>query len=365
MVHTDPRLDFGRWLRIPGPTPLPPAVREALGREMLPHRAGDLLDVISRIASRLKHVHRTVQPVYFWPGTGSAGWEIAIVNLLSPGDKVVVTVSGDFGVRWALVAEKLGLSVERVTVKWGQPVTPDLLEQAIERAGKVKAVLITHNETSTGTTNPLPDLANVAHKAGAYVLVDAVSSAGAIPLEFDAWNLDWAVSGTQKAWMCPPGLIITAVSERALAAAEDAGYPRFFFDVRSNAAALRDGVTPTTAPESMLFALDAALRMMIDEGIDEIWARHARLGDLVRSRLSDVGLPLLADPAFASNSITAFYPPDGLTSHEFKKRVADHSGVELALGQGDYTGKILRLGHMGWVEAPELEATLDSIAAVT
>lgn len=362
--HSDPRLDYGRWLRIPGPTPLPPAVREALGREMLPHRAGNLLDVIGRVAENLKLFHKTEQPVFFWPGTGSAGWEIALVNMLSPGDQVVVTVGGSFGLRWAQVSESLGLKVERAEVEWGQIVTSELLSDAISRVDNVKAVLITHNETSTGVTNPLPELAEVARRAGAFVLVDAVSSAGALPIEFDAWGIDWLVSGTQKAWMCPPGLAIAAVSERALAAADHAGYPRFFWDVRSNAKALAAGVTPSTAPETLLFALDAALTMMVDEGVEEVWARHARLGKLVRAGMADMGLKMLADQTHASDSITAFFPPNGGSSSEFKDSLAARTGVELAVGQGDYADRILRLGHMGWVEEPEIEATLEAIGSM-
>jgi aspartate aminotransferase-like enzyme len=227
----------------------------------------------------------------------------------------------------------------------------------------VKAVLITHNETSTGVTNPLADLAHVARVAGALVLVDAVSSAGAIDIRFDEWDLDWVVSGTQKAWMCPPGLAIAAVSDRALAAADSAGYPRYFWDVRSNVEAMSRGVTPSTAPETMIFALDAALGMMIEEGVDGVMARHAQLGELVRTGVSKLGLDLLADPGYASNSITAFYPPDHGSALAFKDRVAASSGVELAVGQGEYTDRILRLGHMGWVEAPELEATIEAIAS--
>jgi aspartate aminotransferase-like enzyme len=359
----DPRLDYGRWLRIPGPTPLPPAVREALGREMVPHHSGSLLDSIARVQENLKVMHRTAQHSLFWCGTGSSGWEIAIVNSLSPGDKVVATVGGDFGVRWAQVAERLGLEVERCTVEWGQAVTAHELQEAIDRAGNVKAVLITHNETSTGVTNPLADLAHVARAAGALVLVDAVSSAGAIDIRFDEWDLDWVVSGTQKAWMCPPGLAIAAVSDRALAAADSAGYPRYFWDVRSNVEAMSRGVTPSTAPETMIFALDAALGMMIEEGVDGVMARHAQLGELVRTGVSRLGLDLLADPGYASNSITAFYPPDHGSALAFKDRVAASSGVELAVGQGEYTDRILRLGHMGWVEAPELEATIEAIAS--
>ena len=365
MTVLDPRLEYGRWLRIPGPTPLPPEVREALGREMLPHRDRDLMEIIARIESGLQTMHGTDQPVLFWPGTGSSGWEISIVNLLSPGDRVVVTVSGSFGARWADISEKLGLDVVRASVPWGEPVLPEYLGDVIDQSGDVKAVMITHNETSTGVTNPLAELAAVAKAAGAWVLVDAVSSAGALPLEVGKWHLDWVISGTQKAWMCPPGLTIGAVSEAALAAAEHAGYPRFFYDVRANVAALKTGgSTPTTAPESMLFALDAALQLMLAEGMDAIIARHERMGELVRSGLQELGLRLMAKPGYASNTITAFYAPEEVTAPEFKVKVREHSGVELATGQGDYAETVLRIGHMGWVEAPELEATLESIAAV-
>jgi aspartate aminotransferase-like enzyme len=256
-----------------------------------------------------------------------------------------------------------GLRVTRAAAPWGKAVTPEMLEEAVARAGDVKAVLITHNETSTGVTNPLKELAEVAHRANALVLVDGVSSAGGLPIEFDNWGLDWLVSGTQKAWMCPPGLTIAAVSERALAAAETAGYHRFFWDLRSNIAALKQGVTPSTAPESLLFALDAALQMMLDEGVEAVWARHARLGQLVRDGLTNLGLEIFGDPAYASDTITAFYPPDHGDSMEFKTRIALESGVELATGQGQFANALNRFGHMGWVEAPELEATLEAIGA--
>src|SRR5690348_5776197 len=194
---TDPRLSEGRWLRIPGPTVVPPRVLAAMSREMIPHRGPDMKRLFGGILKKAKAVHETRQHVLVWPGTGSAGWEAAIVNLLSPGDRVVATVCGDFGRRFAAVGRRFGLDVETVDVPDGHAITPEAFASAIDEAGPVKAVFITHNETSTGVTNPLPELAQIARGVGALVIVDAVSSAGAMPIRVDDWDLDWVLSGTQ------------------------------------------------------------------------------------------------------------------------------------------------------------------------
>ncbi|HEU0164081.1 MAG TPA: aminotransferase class V-fold PLP-dependent enzyme, partial [Thermomicrobiales bacterium] len=292
------------------------------------------------------------------------GWEASIVNLLSPGDRIVVTVTGDFGDRYAKTAAKLGLEVFRLDVEWGTAVTAEMLARAFDEHGPFKAAFITHNETSTGLTNPLPELAKVARENDALVVVDAVSSAAAIPLKVDEWDLDWVLSGSQKAWMCPPGLMISAVSDRAMAASEKTGFPRFFWDVQTMAAATAARTTPVTPALSLLYGLDAALIAMLDEGMEQIWARHARLGDVVRKGLTEIGLELLADPAYASDSITAFRPPAGVTSTEFHDRLRATSGIEIAIGQGHLAQSLLRLGHMGYVEQPELDATLEAIAKI-
>lgn len=361
---SDPRLSNGRWLRIPGPTVLHPSVVAAMQGDMVPHRSPEAAALVGRIAENLKVAHRTEQGVYVWSGTGSAGWEASIVNLLSPDDRIVVTVTGDFGDRYAKTAKTFGIDVYRLEVEWGQAVTAEMLEQAFADHGPFKAAFITHNETSTGLTNPLPALARVARANNALVVVDAVSSAAALPLEVDEWDLDWVLSGVQKAWMCPPGLMVSAVSARAMAAAEQATFPRFFWDVRAMAASTANLTTPTTPALSLLYGLDAALIAMLDEGMEDIWLRHARLGDHVRSGLQDAGLRLLADPAYYSDSITAFFAPDGMTATEFHDRLRAESGIEIAIGQGHLAGSILRIGHMGYVEQPELDATIEAIAAV-
>ena len=355
-------LDRGRWLRIPGPTPLHPAVSAALQREMIPHRGPAMRSLLDALLQKARSVHCTDDHVFVWPGTGSAGWEAAIVNLLSPGDRVVATVCGDFGDRFASLGEHFGLEVDRVSVPWGHAVTGGLLSEALAATADVKAVFVTHNETSTGVTNPLPELARVAREAGALVIVDAVSGAAGLPLRMDEWGLDWVISGSQKAWMCPPGLMIAGVSARALAAAERGGYPRYFWDVRSMRRSVASGSTPSTPPLSLLFALDAALDAILEEGIDQVWERHARLGALVREGVAGLGLELFADPAFASNTVTAFRPPAGVTASTLRDRVRGESGIEFAVGQGAYTEVVNRIGHMGWVGAPELKATIAAIA---
>lgn len=363
IVARDARLSQGRWLRIPGPTVVHPDAVRAQTRDMIPHRGSLATTFYGSLLEKVRAVHRTEGAVLIWSGSGSAGWEAAITNLLSPGDIVVATVCGAFGDRFASIGTRFGLDVRRVEVPWGKAIPVDQFADALAGASGARAVFITHNETSTGVTNPIPELAAVARRVGALVIVDAVSSAAALPLEVDAWELDFVLSGSQKAWMCPPGLMLAAVSERAFAAAERSGYARFFWDIDAMRSAAEGGSTATTAPLSLLFALDAAVEAMLAEGIDGVWRRHHRLGSLVRQGITTLGLDLLAERAVASDSITAFRPPSGMTSSELRDRVSDLSGIEIAVGQGAQTESINRIGHMGWVHEPELEATMDALEA--
>ena len=217
--------------RLPGPTPLPPQVLAALGRDMIPHRGPAFRALYGEILELAREVHRTEGEVLTWAATGSAGWEVAVVNLLSPGDPVLVAVNGNFGERFARVAGRLGIDVQRLDVPWGEPVLPGQVRSALEAHPDVRAVFLVHNETSTGVTNPLRELAAVVRDHGALVVVDAVSAAGALPLEVDAWGIDFVFSGSQKAWMCPPGLLIVAAGPRAWDAHQRSTYPRFFWDM--------------------------------------------------------------------------------------------------------------------------------------
>lgn len=364
VVENDARLSKGRWLRIPGPTVVHPDAVIAQTRDMVPHRGPLMTSIMRELFVKLKAAHRTQAHVLVWPGSGSAGWEAGITNLLSPGDRVVATVCGSFGDRWASIGKHFGLDVHRVEVDWGQAVTPEHFEQALTEVGDVKAVFITHNETSTGVTNPLRELAALGRRAGALVLVDAVSSAGAMPLETDEWDLDWVLSGSQKAWMCPPGLMLAAVSDRALRASQRSGFARFFWDIGEMAKAADSAATVTTPPLSLLFALHAAVDAVLAEGLDAVWSRHERLGRSVRSALADLGLDVMAAHGFESSSVTAFSSPAGMSASELQRRIADRSGIHIAVGQGPYAGTVNRIGHMGWVEQPELDATIEALRGV-
>lgn len=362
---TDPRLSQGRWLRIPGPTVVHPRAVEAQTRDMIAHRGPEMSAFMEELRNKARSAHCTESEVLIWAGSGSAGWETGIVNLLQPGDKVVATVGGSFGERFAHVGRTYGVDVREVVVEWGQAVSPERWETALDEAGDgLKAVFITHNETSTGVTNPLRELAALARARGALVLVDAVSSAGAIPLEVDAWDLDWVFSGVQKAWMCPPGLMVAAVSERAMHAARANPRPRFYFDLGTMARAAAEGSTATTPAISLLYALDAALDVMLDEGMPQVWARHERLGRFVRDGLASLGLEVLAQPGYESASVTAFRAPEGMTSSELQRRISDATGIVIATGQGPQSTTHNRIGHMGWAEEPELQATLEAIGSL-
>ena len=356
--------DFERLnFRLPGPTPLPPAVREAMRRPMIHHRGPLLKRFYVDLLAKLRQIHRTEHDVLVWPGSGSAGWEAAIVNLLSPGDAVLATVIGDFGDRWAKAAARLGLDVRRLDCPWGQALTVEELSEALERNPDVKAVFLTHNETSTAVTNPLPELAAAVRDHGALVLVDAVSSAAALPLETDAWGLDVVLSGSQKAWMCPPGLVIAAFGLRCWDAYEASRYPRFFWDIRSARDMASQGMTPTTPPLTLLYALDAATDLIQAEGLEKVWERHARLGRKTRDGVTDLGLELLADPNHSSDSVTAVNVPEGLTSRRIIDHMVERHRVLLQGGQGPMVETVVRIGHMGWCDEVAIDDVLASLAA--
>lgn len=350
--------------RLPGPTPLPPQVLTAMQREMIPHRGRGFMDLYTAIMRKAKEIHRTDGEVFLWPASGSAGWEIAIVNLLSPGDPVLCTIVGDFGERFASVAVALGLDVRRETAQWGQAMTVEALRGALERNPDVKAVFLTHNETSTGVTNPLRELAAVVREYGALVIVDAVSSASGLPLLVDEWGLDFVLSGSQKAWMCPPGLTITAIGPRAWDAYKTSTYRRFFWDLGSAKKSASQGMTPTTPPLSLFYAFDVALDMILSEGVDRVWARHSALGMRTRDGVTDLGLELFANPHYFSDTVTAVSMPAGVTAKSVTAALERDYNVIVGAGQGHLTEAMIRIGHMGWCSAAEIDGCLFALGSV-
>jgi aspartate aminotransferase-like enzyme len=350
-------------LRIPGPTPIPPEVAAALSRPMINHRGPEFAEIIKRVTAGFQRFFQTSQPVLGFPAAGSGAMEAAIVNVFSPGDEALSVTVGVFGNRLAKIADAFGLKVTRHEVPWGQAANPAQVAEALDALPNAKGVLLTHNETSTGVTNDLQALAAAirARRPDILLVVDAVSSLSCVDLQMDAWDLDVVLTGSQKGWMVPPGLAIIGVSARAWAATENATLPRFYWDFRSARKSLENGQTPYTPPVSLYFALDVSLEMMRAEGREAIFARHQRVADLTRSRARALGLELFAEPAHASNTVTAIKVPAGIEGKALTKALREQEGVIIAGGQERLEGQIFRIGHLGYVDEPEIAACMDAL----
>lgn len=350
-------------LMLPGPTPVPPRVVAAMSAPMINHRGPAFAAAYAEVAEGLRRVFRTREQVYVLPGSGSGGWEAALLNFVGPGETVLSVSIGDFGDRWAKAAAALGYRVEPLHFPWGTAADPARLAErlAADRDGAIKAVLLTHNETSTGVTNPLADLAAAVRRHGALCMVDAVSGLGAVPLEMDAWDLDVVLTGAQKALMLPPGLTIIAAGPRAWQASEHVSGPRFFFDLRPYRKTFDKGQTPYTPAVSLYLGLQEALRMMEEEGLDAIWARHGLMGRMCRAGVRADGLELLvADEAFASAAVTAVRVPAGVAPGPLRRTALDTFGVQLAPGQGKMADEIFRIGHLGYVTPADVITALSA-----
>ena len=342
-------------LRIPGPTSLPDAVREAGARQMVNHRGPEFAALQNRVIDRLKAFYKTQNDVLIVTAAGTGGLESAIVSFLSPGDKILAVTIGAFGDRFAKIATTYGADVTMLAFDWGKAADAVSVRNALEAGGPWKAVLLTHNETSTAVTNPIAELAITIKTAApeALILVDAISGLGAVPFETDAWGLDVVVSGSQKAWMVAPGLSFVSVSPRAWEAAAVARMPKFYFDLAAHRTSAEAGQTPWTPAVAVMFQLDVALAMMEEETLPEIWRRHAAVGAAVRAGLTTLGFQLLAEPAFASDTVTGAWIPDDLEWKAFNGKLRK-LGLVVAGGQGALKGKIFRIGHLGHVTVPAI-----------
>jgi aspartate aminotransferase-like enzyme len=351
-------------LRIPGPTALPPSVREAGGRQMINHRGPEFAAMLERVMTGMKPYFGTTGDVAILSCAGTGGLEAAVVNTLSPGDRVLAVSIGSFGDRFAKIASTYGADVTKISVEWGQAADPAEIRAALvaEPAPGYKAVLLTHNETSTGVMNPIAVLAAAVREAApdALILVDSVSGLGAVPFEMDAWGIDLVVTGSQKAWMAAPGLAMVAASERGWAAMETATMPRFYLDLRGHRDAHAKGQTPWTPAIAVVYQVDEGLALMTRETPAAIFARHEACAAAARAGLSALGFELFADPPFASRTVTAAKVPDGLDWKTFNGAIKAR-GVVLAGGQGKLTGLIFRLGHLGSVTLGEI---LDAIGVL-
>jgi len=353
-------------LRIPGPTPLPDEVMEAMNRNMISHRGAEFRALLRDVTERLKFCFQTRADVLIFPGAGTGGLEASIVNLFSPGDTVLCLIVGAFGDRYAEIAERFGLNVIRLASPWGEAADLDALEQALAETPDVKGVLMTHNETSTGVQNDVENAARIAHNLGEnapLLLVDAISSLGAVDIGVDKWGIDVIVTGSQKAWMVPPGLTMLAVSERAWEATRRATLPRFYWDFAEAKRFLDRDETPYTPAVSLLFGLQASLHLIMEEGLPNVFARHERLRDVVRDKARRIGLRPFAPDAIASRTVTALVPPEGISAKEIVTAMRER-GVIIASGQGAYEHKLIRVGHMGFAREEDMYSVLENLEDV-
>jgi aspartate aminotransferase-like enzyme len=354
-------------LRIPGPTALPPSVREAGGRQMINHRGPEFRDLLGRLQEGMKPYFGTSSDIAILSCAGTGGLEAAVVNTLSPGDRVLAVSIGAFGDRFAKIAEAYGASVDRVAAEWGWAAEPEELREKLAAGrGEYKAVLLTHNETSTGVMNRIPDLAEAIRDAAqdALILVDTVSSLGAVPFQMDAWGIDVVATASQKAWMAAPGLAMVAASPRAWAAMETARMPRFYLDLRRHLDAMTSGETPWTPAIAVAFQVDEGIRLMKDEGQAGVFARHVACAAATQAGLEALGFQLFAEPTHRSKTVTAAWIPEGLDWKAFNGEIK-RRGVVLAGGQGKLTGKVFRVGHLGSVTLAEILDALSVIEAVS
>ena len=337
---------------------MPPEVLAAIGAPVVHHRSPDFRPVYERCLARLREVCRTESDVLLFTASGTGAFESAVVNLVTPGEPHLVVSAGSFGERWAAMTSAYGADVDHLRYAWGE--TPDAEDvRARLSAREAKAVWIVQSETSTGVVADVQALAAAAREAGALVVVDAVSSLGAVPCETDAWGLDVVVSGSQKALMTPPGLGIAAISEAAME--RRGATPRFYFDWERTRTAQRSLDAPFTPAVSLVAGLDVTLGLLLEEGLDAVFERHVRLGRAARAGVKAMGLELFSPDDDRSAVVTAVRVPEAA---EIIAGVRDRFGITLAGGQGELKGKILRIGHIGWFDVFDVATALAAIELV-
>ncbi|MGH3077426.1 MAG: pyridoxal-phosphate-dependent aminotransferase family protein [Gaiellaceae bacterium] len=349
-----------RYLMAPGPTPVPPEVLAAGAEPVLHHRGPDFREVMRRCLGRLQQVLQTENDVLLFTASGSGAFESAVVNLLSPGERVLAVSAGEFGERWATIAASYAADVQDLRYAWGETPRAEDVRARLEETG-AGIVFLVHSETSTGVVADVHSLARAAREAGAIVVVDAVSSLGAVPLETDSWELDVVVSGSQKALMTPPGLSLTSVSPAAWDRCARTTTPRFYFDWAKLRASLETGTTPFTPAVSLVMSLDIALGLLLEEGLEAAFARHAALGRACREGAKAMGLELFSPDEERSAVVTAILTPEGVDARELVLALRDRFGITVAGGHGDLAPRMFRIGHIGYYDVFDITTALAAV----
>ncbi|QGU00601.1 Serine--glyoxylate aminotransferase [Candidatus Syntrophocurvum alkaliphilum] len=352
-----------QYLLLPGPTPIPERIMRAMNKSMVNHRGPELKEIIKDVTVGVKKTFKTENNVLIYPASGSGALEAAVVNFISPGDKVLSISIGVFGDRFAKIATQFGANVEKLDFKWGEVADPKVVKERIDQdvRKEIKVVLVTHNETSTGACNDIKAIKEAMGDHPAIIMVDAVSSLGATDLRMDEWNLDVVVSGSQKAYMIPPGLSFLACNSKALEVHKKNNNPKYYWDVTAGLKYLEKGQTPYTPAISLLYGLQEALKMIQEEGLENIFNRHRNYRDMVRAAVKEIGLQLLTDDKYASNALTSVVVPEEIGANKVRKFLLEEFNIALAGGQQTLDDKIFRIGHLGYVRQLDLLATLGAI----
>ena len=351
-MSNEPRRPGRHFLQIPGPTPVPERVLNAMSLQILDHRGPQFQQLGLRVLSSIKSIFKTTGNVIIFPSSGTGAWEAALVNTLSPGDKIVMVETGQFGTLWKVMAERMGLAVDFIPTDWRTGADVNVIESRLraDKAKEIKAVCVVHNETATGCRSHIDEVRKAIDAAGhpALLMVDTVSSLASMDLRHDEWGIDVTVSGSQKGLMLPPGLSFTAVSEKALAASKSAKLPRAFWNWDDMLANNATGFFPYTPATGLLYGLDEAIRMLHEEGLDNVFARHERHAEAVRRAVRAWGLEVLCrDPKYYSPVVTSVMMPEGYNADAFRRVVLETFNMSLGTGLSKLAGKVFRIGHLG------------------
>ncbi len=348
-------------LLIPGPTPVPPRILRAMSKPQINHRGPEFAQLWEETQAGLKSIFQTKSDIMVFPSSGTGALEASIVNLLSPGDKVLAVSIGVFGDRFAKIAQIFGAKVQKLDFPWGEAADGEIIKDALKKDAKIKAVLLTHNETSTGVTNDVKAISEVIREQDKLVLVDAISSLGAIDLKTDLWGIDVVIAGSQKAFMLPPGLSFVSLSKKGWLAVEKAKMPKFYWDFVSLKSSMKKSQTPYTPALPQLFGLRESLQILKEEGLKNNFKRHKILASATRQGVKALGLELFAQGRFASQTVTSVKAPPGIEIKSLRKIMREKYQVVVAGGQQRLSDKIFRIGHLGWVDKLDIISLLSSL----
>ena len=366
MAQNSSRTAGRHFLQIPGPTPVPDRILRAMDMPVIDHRGPEFGRLGRRVLDGIKTIFKCAGPVIVYPASGTGAWEAALVNTLSPGDRVLMAETGQFASLWKRLAERLGLAVQFLPGDWrhGAPAGAIERELAADRGHAIKAVCVVHNETSTGVVSDVAAIRAAIDRAAhpALLMVDTISSLASIDYRHDEWGVDVTVAGSQKGLMLPPGLSFNAIGAKALAATRNARLPRSYWDWQEMLAINANGYFPYTPATNLLYGLHEALEMLFAEGLPNVFARHARHAEATRSAARAWDLDVLcADPAGYSGSLTAIMMPDGHDADAFRRIALDCFDLSLGQGLGKLSGRIFRIGHLGWFNDLMLCGTLAGV----